>query len=75
MKHQIEPIGVIHSPYKTKDQCPIQGSVLPEGEGVIELFSEYCDGLKDIDTFSHVIVLYLFDQAGEVQLVRPTSAT
>jgi len=28
--------------------------------------------LKDIDTFSHIILLYLFDRAGEIKLVRPT---
>jgi len=72
MKHQIEPIGVIHSPYKSKDECPIQGAVAPRGRGRIEIFPEYEEGLKDIDSFSHVIVLYLFDRAGEIRLVRPT---
>jgi len=72
MKHQIEPIGVIRSPYKTKDECPIQGAVAPEGKGSIEIFPEYAEGLKDIDSFSHIILLFLFDRAGEVKLARPT---
>ena len=71
MKYEIEPIGVIHSPYKSKDACPIQGAAAPEGKGRIEVFAEYAEGLKDIELFSHVIVLYLFDRAGKVQLVRP----
>lgn len=72
MKHQIEPIGIIHSPYKTKEECPIQGAVTPQGRGRIEIFSEYEGGLKDIDSFSHIILLYFFDRAGDIQLVRPT---
>ncbi len=71
-QYEIKPIGVIHSPYKTKQQCPIQAAAAPQGKGTIEIFPEYSAGLKDIDTFSHVILLYLFDQAGEVKLVRPT---
>jgi tRNA-Thr(GGU) m(6)t(6)A37 methyltransferase TsaA len=33
---------------------------------------EYAAGLKDIETFSHLYLLYFFDQAGEIELVRPT---
>jgi len=72
MKHQIEQIGVIHSPYATKESCPIQGAVSPEGKGTVEVFPEYADGLKDIESFSHLILLYLFDKAGAIQLIRPT---
>ncbi len=72
MKFEIGQIGIIHSPYKTKEECPIQGSVKPEGKGKIELFKEYEDGLETIETFSHIILFYIFDQAGEIKLVRPT---
>ncbi len=72
MKYEIKPIGIIHSPYKTKDECPIQGRVKPEGKGQIELFPEYAEGLKDIETFSHIILFYVFDRAGEIKLVRTT---
>ena len=68
----MEHIGVIHSPYPTKESCPIQGAVSPDGIGTIDIFPEYADGLKDIETFSHIILLYLFDRASAVQLVRPT---
>lgn len=72
MKYEIKQIGIIHSQYKTKDECPIQGCVKPEGKGHIELFPEYAEGLKDIETFSHVVLLYIFDRAGEIKLVRTT---
>lgn len=72
MKHNIEEIGVIRSPYLTKKSCPIQGSVKPDGVGTIDIYPQYANGLKDIETFSHIILLYLFDRAGDVQLIRPT---
>ncbi len=72
MEYKLKPIGTMHTPYKTKEDCPIQGSMRPEGKGIIEVFLEYTKGLKDIETFSHIILLYIFDKAGEVKLVRPT---
>ena len=66
------PIGVIHSPYKTKEQCPIQPLYASEAEGRVEVFEQYADGLKDIELFSHIYLLYFFDRGGEIQLVRST---
>ncbi len=66
------PIGVIHSPYRTKEAAPIQGIFSPGDLGRVEVFPEYAEGLKDIETFSHIILLYRFDRAGEIKLVRPT---
>ncbi len=72
MPVRLNPIGVIYSPYDTKEKAPIQGVFQPQGKGQIEIFHEYAEGLKDIETFSHVILLYLFDRAGEIKLVRQT---
>jgi tRNA-Thr(GGU) m(6)t(6)A37 methyltransferase TsaA len=69
---QFKPIGKIQTPYKTKEECPIQPVYSSEAEGRVEVFQEYAAGLKDIETFSHIYILYLFDRAGEVQLIRPT---
>lgn len=69
---ELRPIGAIHTPYATKEEAPIQGNFCPEGEGRVEVFPEYAAGLKDIEGFSHLFLLYLFDRAGEVELVRPT---
>jgi tRNA (adenine37-N6)-methyltransferase len=69
---KINPIGIIHSPYKVKEECPIQPLYSSEAAGRVEVFEEYEAGLKDIETFSHIYLLYLFDQAGEIELVRTT---
>jgi tRNA (adenine37-N6)-methyltransferase len=72
MDMKITPIGIIHSPYNTKEVCPIQPLYATEAAGCVEVFEEYVAGLKDIETFSHIYLLYLFDRAGEIELVRPT---
>lgn len=69
---EINPIGIIYSPYKTKEECPIQPIYSADAEGKVEIFKEYAAGLKDIEMFSHLYLLYLFDRAGEIELVRPT---
>jgi tRNA-Thr(GGU) m(6)t(6)A37 methyltransferase TsaA len=68
----IKPIGIIHSPFSTKQTTPPQGILLPQTEGTVEVFPEFADGLKDIETFTHLYLIYHFDRAGEIQLVRPT---
>ncbi len=69
---EITAIGRIYSPYRTKQECPIQPRYAQESMGKIEIFKEFADGLKDIDLFSHIYILYLFDRAGDILLVRPT---
>jgi tRNA-Thr(GGU) m(6)t(6)A37 methyltransferase TsaA len=69
---EIKPVGLIHSPYGSKDDAPIQGAFRPDGVGWVEVFPEFEAGLQDIEGFSHVILLYLFDRAGAISLVRPT---
>jgi tRNA (adenine37-N6)-methyltransferase len=68
----LEPIGIIHTPYRDKEEAPIQGAFRPDGRGWVEIFPQYEQGLKDVETFSHVFLIYAFDRSGEVRLVRPT---
>lgn len=68
----MRPIGVIHSPYQTKEECPIQGVYTSESFGSVELRPEHAEGLQDIETFSHIYLIYHFDRAGEIKYVRPT---
>lgn len=71
MKIEFKPIGVIHSPYKTKQEMPIQAYQSKKG-AEIEVFKEYADGLKDIEGFSHIIILYWFHKSKGYSLhVRP----
>jgi len=57
----MRPIGVIHSPYKEAKGTPIQGALGDsQMEAWAELKPEYAPGLKDLDGFSHAILLYHF---------------
>jgi tRNA-Thr(GGU) m(6)t(6)A37 methyltransferase TsaA len=68
----IEPIGIIHSPYKGKNECPIQPLYSSDALGRVEVFEKYAAGLKDLETFSHIYLLYQFDRAGDLELIRLT---
>jgi len=59
----IHPIGVIHSPYKENADIPIQGTFKSDVEAWIELEEKYVGGLKDLDKFSHAIILYHFHRS------------
>jgi tRNA-Thr(GGU) m(6)t(6)A37 methyltransferase TsaA len=64
-------IGIIHSELKDRESAPIQG-VYSATEGVIELFPAYKDGLKDLEGFSHLFLIYHFHEAGAPKLsIRP----
>ncbi|TFF86102.1 MAG: tRNA (N6-threonylcarbamoyladenosine(37)-N6)-methyltransferase TrmO [Promethearchaeota archaeon] len=54
---ELKPIGTISSPYKRRSQAPFQG-IANENESVIEIFDEFVPGLKNIEHYSHLYVLY-----------------
>lgn len=69
---ELKPIGTIHTPFATKESCPIQPLYSNGASGRVEVFKEFEAGLKDIETFSHIYLLYLLDRAGQIELVRGT---
>ncbi|HII75993.1 MAG TPA: tRNA (N6-threonylcarbamoyladenosine(37)-N6)-methyltransferase TrmO [Methanolinea sp.] len=64
-----KPIGVIHSGFTDQKTTPIQ-SIFSTAEGTLEIFPEYAAGLKDLEGFSHLILLYHFHNAGGMMLVQ-----
>lgn len=52
------PIGIIHSPYKNESDAPRQSSLANNGNCILEIFPNFCDGLEDIEKLSHIIVIY-----------------
>lgn len=54
---ELKPIGVIHSHYESRDETPYQGCGREE-ISELELFKEFEEGLKDIEGFSHIILIY-----------------
>jgi len=69
---KLKPIGIIHTPYKEPKGMPIQGKFEKGVTGHVKLFPEYIKGLKDIEGFSHIILIYYFDRSKEEKLItRP----
>jgi tRNA-Thr(GGU) m(6)t(6)A37 methyltransferase TsaA len=67
-----KPIGIIHSPFKEPKGTPIQPPGAKGIKGTVEIFPEYGEGLRDIEGFSHIILLYHFHLSkGEALVVKP----
>ena len=62
-------IGIIHSGFTDKANAPIQGTFAKDAKGQVEIFSEYADGLKDIEGFSHLILIYHFHLSNGYSLI------
>jgi len=65
----MDPIGKIHSPYKECKDIPIQGRFKDDIEAFVELKKEYVNGLKDLDMFSHCILIYYFHKSSTITIV------
>jgi len=68
---ELKPIGIIHSPYKNTGAAPYQG-YKSEEISQIEVFKEFEEGLKDIEGFSHIIVIYWFHKSQGYHLLVKT---
>ncbi len=67
----ITPIGVIRSPFHTKGETPIQ-PYKTRRMGTVVVHKKYEQGLRDIERFSHIILIYRFHRSrGYRLLVTP----
>lgn len=57
------PIGTIHTPFCDPAGMPIQPAGAHGAKGTVEVMESYRMGLKDLDGFSHVILLYYFHRS------------
>ena len=55
-------IGRIRTPFKRREECP-RNIADSDATGRVELDPRYAAGLKDLDLYSHAILLYWMDQA------------
>ncbi|MBM9615075.1 tRNA (N6-threonylcarbamoyladenosine(37)-N6)-methyltransferase TrmO [Desulfobulbus rhabdoformis] len=66
------PIGYFKTPFTALENVPIQPTEAKSAEGIIEVFPEFAEGLKDLEGFSHVHVLYhLHAMIGYDLMVKP----
>lgn len=67
-----KPIGVIHTPFRSPEGTPIQPAAARGVVGGVEVDPIHAGGLKDLEGFSHVILIYHFHKARLAQLrVKP----
>lgn len=55
-----KPIGIIHSSFKEPKGTPIQSAAAKGVDGTVEVVPDYVEGLKDLEGFSHIILVYHF---------------
>ena len=65
----MRPIGFARTPYTDTKQIPKGPGAEHKAEGVLEILPEFAEGLKDIDGFSHLFVLWIFDRSTDYALV------
>ncbi len=68
---EFKPIGIIHSPFKNVKDIPKQPIQGKEINGAIEIFPEFIEGLKGLDKFTHIILIFNFhlSQSFNLQVV------
>ncbi|NUO78933.1 tRNA (N6-threonylcarbamoyladenosine(37)-N6)-methyltransferase TrmO [candidate division KSB1 bacterium] len=58
----MRPIGTVRSPYTETAQIPHGPGAKHDAEGVLEILPEFERGLQDIEGFSHLFVIWVFDR-------------
>lgn len=66
------PVGLVHTSFKQAEGTPIQPILKSGYLGRVEVFHEYAEGLKDLEGFSHIILIcYLHKSKQTSLLVKP----
>jgi tRNA-Thr(GGU) m(6)t(6)A37 methyltransferase TsaA len=68
------PIGYVRSPYSETAQVPKGLGAKHEAEGELEILPEFEVGLTDIEGFSHLFVLWMFDRSEGMELCGESPA-
>jgi len=64
-----KPVGFVGSPYKSAAEVPKGLGAKHDAEGVLKILPEFAPGLKDIEGFSHLIVIWEFDRSQGFELL------
>ena len=65
----MQPIGFVRSRYKETREVPKGLGAKHEAEGILEIKPEFEVGLTDIEGFSHLFVIWVFDRAVGFELI------
>src|SRR5574338_1619799 len=65
----MRPVGYVRSPYSETAQVPKGFGARHEAEGTIEILPEYELVLTDIEGFSHLYIIWVFDRSDSFELI------
>lgn len=65
----LHPIGILRTPFSQTSGIPRQAVGAMDVQAKIEVYPPFVKGLKDLDGFSHILVLFCFDRAGRTELI------
>ena len=68
-RYEMQPIGFVRSAYEDTKAIPRGLGAKHEAEGTLEILPEFAPGLQDIEGFSHLFVVWVFDRAGNYELI------
>jgi tRNA-Thr(GGU) m(6)t(6)A37 methyltransferase TsaA len=66
----ITPIGIIHTGFTGNEKIPRQGRFSENTEGFVELNATYTPGLLDLDSFTHIILVFYFHKSKSYNLIQ-----
>jgi tRNA (adenine37-N6)-methyltransferase len=66
---KMRAIGYLHSPYRDTSEIPKGLGTKHVAEGTLEIDPEFEAGLKDIEGYSHLIVIWVFHKSVGFDLV------
>ncbi|MDZ7838908.1 MAG: tRNA (N6-threonylcarbamoyladenosine(37)-N6)-methyltransferase TrmO [Actinomycetota bacterium] len=70
--YTISPIGIIHTPYKSREQAPRQAAYSNGAKAIIDIYPKYLEGLKGLAEKKYIIVLFYFNRNKDYRLTaRP----
>ena len=65
----MRPIGFVRSPYSDAGHVPKGCGAQHDADGILEILPEFEEGLTDIEGFSHLYVIWVFDQSDGCELL------
>ena len=69
-KITLEPIGIIHTSFSINDKLPRQGRFAENVVSYVKLDKKFTDGLMDLDTFTHAILIFYFHESIFIDLIQ-----
>ncbi len=65
---KMRPIGYVHSSYSDTKQVPKGLGTKHTMEGTLSVLPEFAEGLKDVEGYSHLFILWIFHKAQGYEL-------